>query len=179
MPYLVSLVGIQQVVLAINKMDLVGFDERVFNQIRDNFAEFARTVGIEQVAAIPLSALKGDNVTQPSAQTPWYDGPTLMGCLETAPVHGRATEIRFPRTVGQSAACRFPWFQRQVAAGSVRPGDASGDLFRAGGHGRRARDRRRELAVAHAGDAITLTLDREIDASRGDVFSRAEQPLGR
>lgn len=177
--YLVALVGIRQVVLAINKMDLVGFDARVFNQIRDSFAQFTHSVGIEHVTAIPLSALKGDNVTQPSAQTPWYVGPTLMGCLETAPVHGRATdEFVFPVQWVNRPHADFRGFSGTVAAGSIRPGDAirvasSGQVaavslvVTSGG----------QLAAAHAGDAITLTLDREIDASRGDVFSRAEQPL--
>ena len=180
--YLVSLVGIRQVVLAINKMDLMEFDERVFARIRDSFAEFARSVGVEHVTAIPLSALKGDNVTQPSANTPWYHGPTLMAYLETTPVHrlapGALKEFVFPVQWVNRPHADFRGFSGTVASGHIKPGDPI--RVTASGQTAAIAEIVTEdglLSEAKAGDAITLTLDREIDASRGDVFSRADQPL--
>ena len=177
--YLVSLVGIRQVVLAINKMDLIDFDEQIFKTISDSFKGFARSVGIEQVTAIPLSALKGDNVTQPSAQTPWYAGPTLMGCLETTPVRRfAADEFVFPVQWVNRPHADFRGFSGTVASGQVRCGTA----VRVTSSGQTATvaeivTENGLLNEAKAGDAITLTLDREIDASRGDVISRADQAL--
>jgi bifunctional enzyme CysN/CysC len=133
--YLISLVGIRQVVLAINKMDLVDFDERVFARIRDCFAEFAQTVGIEQITAIPLSALKGDNFTRPSRNTPWYHGPTLLACLETTPVDrpapGVADELVFPVQWVNRPNADFRGFCGTVASGQIK----TGDLIRVTSHG--------------------------------------------
>ncbi len=177
--YLVSLVGIRHVVLAINKMDLMNFDERVFDQIRDSFAAFAGTVGIEHVTAIPVSALKGDNVTQPSANTPWYRGPTLMAYLETTPVDRFVSDqFVFPVQWVNRHHADFRGFSGTVASGLIKPGDS----IRVTSSGQTAAiaeivTEDGQLQEAGTGDAITLTLDREIDASRGDVFSRAEQPL--
>ena len=177
--YLVSLVGIRHVVLAINKMDLMNFDERVFAQIRDSFAAFAESLGIRHVTAIPVSALKGDNVTQPSANTPWYRGPTLMAYLETTPVdHVVPDEFVFPVQWVNRPHADFRGFSGTVASGHIKPGDP----IRVTSSGQTATiaeivTEDGLLQEARPGDAITLTLDREIDASRGDVFSRADQPL--
>ncbi len=179
--YLVSLVGIRHVVLAVNKMDLVNFDEAVFQRIRDAFGRFAAPLGFETVTSIPLSALQGDNITQRSAHTAWYPGPTLMGYLETvqvAPQQLDTQRMAFPVQWVNRPDSHFRGFSGSVAAGRVRQGDevrvtASGQTARV------AEIVAMDGALDHAqtGQAITLRLDREIDASRGDVLSLAQSPL--
>ena len=178
--YLVSLIGIRKVVLAINKMDLVDFSEAVYRKIDADYRAFAAQIGLTDITTIPLSALKGDNMTAPSAHTPWYAGPTLMGFLET-------TEIDETRL--QGAALRLPvqWVNRPnldfrgfcglIASGSLRPGDR----IRVQPSGRESRVARivaleGDRAQAVAGESVTITLDDEIDISRGDVISAADAP---
>jgi bifunctional enzyme CysN/CysC len=177
--YLVSLVGIKQVVLAVNKMDLVAYRKEVFDAIVADFNVLAQPLGFEGVTPIPLSALKGDNITERSAQTPWYQGPTLMGCLETlsiqAPTHNK---VVFPVQWVSRPHDSFRGFSGTLAAGQL----AVGDTLRVTASGQTATLARiatadGDLPVAQAGDAITLLLDREVDASRGDVIALAEQPL--
>jgi bifunctional enzyme CysN/CysC len=177
--FLVSLVGIRHVVLAVNKMDLVGFDPAVFAGIEIGFREFARDLGFESITAIPLSALKGDNITERSVHTHWYHGPTLMGYLETVQAARQAdAQFVFPVQWANRPNAQFRGFSGSVASGAVQPGDevrvaASGQTARVASIVTFDGDQ----AQAAAGDAVTLTLDREIDASRGDVFTTANQPL--
>jgi len=177
--YLVSLVGIKQVILAINKMDLVGYKQDVFDAIVADFRILAQSLGFNSIIPIPLSALKGDNITERSRQTPWYQGPTLMGCLETLPiakpVHSKAV---FPVQWVNRPNASFRGFSGTLAAGQL----SVGDLIRVTASGQTATLSRMvtadgDLPIAYAGDAFTLVLDREVDASRGDVLALAEQPL--
>ena len=177
--YLVSLMGIRHVMLAVNKMDLVGYDAATFERIHETFRQFAVTLGFESVTAIPLSALKGDNMTVRSARTPWYAGPTLMAYLETIQVRQTGTDkLIFPIQWVNRPDSSFRGFSGSVAAGSVKVGDeirvtASGqtagvtEIVTMDGI----------LAQADVGQAVTLRLDREIDASRGDVLSLSQSPL--
>ncbi|NMG44851.1 sulfate adenylyltransferase subunit CysN [Aromatoleum toluvorans] len=177
--YLVSLVGIRHVILAINKMDLVAYDRQVFDAIQASFKDMAATLGFDSVTAIPVSALKGDNITARSAQTPWYQGPTLMACLETIeiepPAHAKAA---FPVQWVNRPHADFRGFSGTLASGEL----AVGDEVRVTASGQVARVARivtadGDLGAANAGDAVTLVLDREVDSSRGDVLARADQPL--
>ena len=133
---LVSLVGIKKVVLAVNKMDLVDYSQEIFEKITKEYAAFARQLGFEEIAAIPISALKGDNVISPSASSsvkppasspnmPWYDGPTLMAYLETVPVAEETREkpFRLPVQWVNRPDLDFRGFAGTIASGTVRPGD--------------------------------------------------------
>ena len=177
--YLVSLVGIRHVILAVNKMDLVDFDKSRFEQIRDTFASFAEPLGFESITAVPLSALKGDNMTTRSSATPWYGGPTLMGYLETIQGQRQTSEKAvFPVQWVNRPDSTFRGFCGNLASGTV----AIGDEVRVTASGQVARVAEivtfdGSLPHAQAGQAITLRLDREIDASRGDVFTRKDTPL--
>ena len=177
--YLVSLMGIRKVVLAINKMDLVGFDANVFNHIQRDFDAFAKDLGFNAIIAIPLSALQGDNITTRSGHTPWYQGPTLVGYLETVDFkQADAGDFIFPIQWVNRPHADFRGFSGTVASGHI----AVGDAVRVTTSGQTALVQRivtmdGDQASSHPGDAVTLTLDREIDASRGDVLSQAEHPL--
>jgi bifunctional enzyme CysN/CysC len=178
--FLVSLIGIRKVVLAINKMDLVEFSQQVYNRIDEEYRAFAKQIGLADITTIPLSALKGDNMTTPSDRMPWYHGATLMGFLET-------TEIDETRL--QSGPFRLPvqWVNRPnldfrgfcglIASGSIHPGDR----IRVQPSGRESTVARivthgADLQRAVAGQSVTLMLDDEIDISRGDVISVASAP---
>lgn len=177
--FLTSLVGIRHVALAINKMDLVNFSAEVYQKIVADFQAFAAPLGFASITAIPLSALKGDNMIQRSPQTPWYSGPTLIGYLETVDVHRPVTErLIFPVQWVSRPDSNFRGFSGTLADGSVRVGDeirvtASGQTAQVAGIVTMDGD----LPAAAAGDAVTLTLNKEIDASRGDVISLAKTPL--
>jgi bifunctional enzyme CysN/CysC len=177
--YLVSLVGIRHVVLAVNKMDLVNYSREVFDEISRTFSGYAQTLGFESVVPMPLSALKGDNITARSAQTPWYGGPTLMGYLETIDIRTpEASQFIFPVQSVNRPHADFRGFCGTVAAGSVAPGDrvrvtASGETAAV----QRIVTMRGDVPRASRDDAVTLVLDREIDASRGDVMSGEANPL--
>ena len=177
--YIVSLLGIRHVVLAVNKMDLVGHDQAVFERIAADYRALAASLGITDVTCIPLSALQGDNLLAPSPATPWYRGPSLLGHLETVRVDRAAADIGFRMPV--QWVCRpdqdFRGFAGTVAAGAIAPGDAIVVLP----SGQRSRIARivtasGDLARAESGQAVVLTLDDEIDASRGDVIASAAQP---
>ena len=177
--YLTSLMGIRYVALAVNKMDLINFDAITFTRIKDAFEQFAKPLGFESISAIPLSALNGDNITQRSARTPWYNGPTLMGYLETvdfAPTPNNT--LVFPVQWVNRPDSSFRGFSGTVAQGRVQVGDkvrvtASGqtacvaEIVTLDG----------ALSEAFGGSPVTLRLDKEIDASRGDVLSLASSPL--
>jgi bifunctional enzyme CysN/CysC len=175
----VSLMGIRNIALAINKMDLVGYDQTVFDRIVDSYEKFAEALGFASITAIPLSALKGDNMTVGSANMLWYSGPTLMRFLETVEVAVASShKLVLPVQWVNRPNLSFRGFCGNVADGTV----SVGDEIRVTASGQTATvaeivsmDGPRQHAAA--GDAITLTLDREIDASRGDVLSLAHSPL--
>ncbi len=177
--YLVSLLGIRHVVLAVNKMDLVGWDRQVYDAILQEYAEFAAQIGIKDYTAIPMSALKGDNITSRSQAAPWYEGPALMPLLETLPVEDdlREQPFRMPVQWVNRPNLDFRGFSGLISSGTVRPGDK----IKALPSGRESTiDRivtfRGDLAEAVAGQSVTLTLKDEIDISRGDVISEAGSP---
>lgn len=177
--YIVSLLGIAQVVLAVNKMDLVGYDQETFAAIADGYRALAGQFGIAHVQAIPLSALEGDNLSERSSNTPWYTGPTLLEHLETVPLpaHGSAGGMRLPVQWVNRPNAQFRGFAGTLAAGEVRPGDAVVVLPSARrAHVARVLGVNGEVAVAAAGQAVTLTLDAEIDVSRGDLIAAAADP---
>lgn len=177
--YLASLTGIRNVVLAINKMDVVGFDEKIYDEISESFGAFAQDLEFDEISAIPLSALRGDNITSRSAHTPWYHGPTLLGYLETVSIAPpRNTKFTFPVQLVNRPNDSFRGF-----CGTVEEGEVSvGDEIRVTSSGQKARvaaivTMGGNLETAQRGKAVTLTLDKEIDASRGDVISLAAKPL--
>ncbi|MBU2428522.1 MAG: sulfate adenylyltransferase subunit CysN [Gammaproteobacteria bacterium] len=176
--FICALLGIKQFVVAINKMDLVGFAEERFEQIKQEYLAFAAQLGAQQkhgpsIEFVPLSALNGDNVVNRSTQSPWYSGPTLLERLENAPVTGfnLTGEARFPVQYVTRPNLDFRGFAGTIAAGTFNVGDAitalpSGkssviqSIVTFDG----------ELPSAFAGQAVTLTLADEIDISRGDVI---------
>ncbi len=177
--YIVSLLGIRHVLLAVNKMDLVDYDESVFDAIVEGYRVLAAELGIDHVQAVPLSALKGDNLIARSASTPWYDGPSALEYLETVDVARAARDIgfRLPVQWVNRPNQDFRGFAGTVAAGELHPGDEVVALP----SGRRSRVARivtadGDLGHAVAGQAITLTLADELDISRGDVIANASQP---
>jgi bifunctional enzyme CysN/CysC len=177
--YLVSLLGIRKVVLAVNKLDMVDYAQDVFRRIEGEYREFARQIGLEDIVGIPLSALKGDNVTATSANTPWYDGPTLMGYLETVQVVDAARQgpLRMPVQWVNRPNLDFRGFSGRIVGGSVRPGERV-RVLPSGKESTVAsivwKDGNLDLAVA--GQSVTLTLTDEIDVSRGDMLVAASSP---
>ena len=177
--FLVHLLGVSQLVLAVNKMDLVDYDQDTFCRIDADFRAFAAQLGMQDVVSIPLSALTGDNVIEPSARMPWYGGPTLLGQLESCAIDAtrlQAGPFRLPVQWVNRPSPDFRGYCGLVASGSVRPGD----LLRAQPSGRQARVARivtmdGDLELAVAGQSVTLTLDTEIDISRGDMLSAATE----
>ncbi len=179
--YIVSLLGIKHVVLAVNKMDAVGYGHEVFEAIVAEYREFAASLGFEDIVAIPMSALRGDNVTAPSQQTPWYYGPTLMQHLESVEIEEDLQQRPFRMAVQwvNRPDQDFRGFAGTIASGVVRVGDG----VRALPSGRQSRVARivtmdGDLEQAVAGQAVTLTLEDEIDVSRGDVLAQAGSPPG-
>jgi sulfate adenylyltransferase large subunit len=165
------LLGINDFVLAINKMDLVGFDQEVYERILDDFSEFLTGASVH---AIPMSALEGDNVTTRSERTPYFDGPPLLEFLETVQVHRNlpALPFRFAVQMVIRPNQDFRGFAGQLASGIIRVGDK----VTSWPSGNSAIVTRivtfdGDLAMAYAPMSVTLTLDREIDTSRGDVFT--------
>jgi sulfate adenylyltransferase large subunit len=165
------LLGINDFVLAINKMDLVNFDQEVYDKILDDFSEFLTGASVH---AIPMSALEGDNVTTRSDRTPYFDGPPLLEYLETIQVQRNlpALPFRFPVQMVIRPNQDFRGFAGQIASGIIRVGDKvtswpSGNTATV----TRIVTFDGELAMAFAPMSVTLTLDREIDTSRGDVFT--------
>ncbi|ODR98494.1 adenylyltransferase [Methyloceanibacter methanicus] len=171
---ILSLLGIKKVALAINKMDLIDFDQEIYDAIVDDFVSFAEPLGFESIEPIPVSALKGDNVTTPSAHMHWYHGPTLLGHLETVEVgHDRDLgPFRFPVQWVNRPHLDFRGVSGTVAGGQIKPGDEvvihpSGKRV----HVARIVTADGDLDVAREGDAVTLTFAEEVDASRGDVIT--------
>ncbi|MGI9328579.1 MAG: sulfate adenylyltransferase subunit CysN [Pseudomonadales bacterium] len=177
--FIVSLLGIRHVVLAVNKMDLVDYQQGIFDQIVAQYQEFAEQLNFESVCAVPMSALKGDNVIERSPQTSWYSGPTLLGYLETVEVGRSQLEhsLRFPVQWVNRPHANFRGYAGTVVAGTVRKGEAIRVL--PSGATANVKDIvlfEDQLDLAVADQAVTLTLDREVDASRGDVIVAAADP---
>ncbi|KAF0219487.1 MAG: sulfate adenylyltransferase subunit [Geobacteraceae bacterium] len=177
--YLVSLVGIRHVVLAINKMDLVDFDQQRFESILRDYEQFAAPLGFASITAIPISALNGDNIIEASDNTPWYHGPALLNYLETVRVEDdtRKQPFRFPVQWVNRPHLDFRGFCGTIAAGTIRPGDE----LQVASSGRTSRVARivtmnGDLPEAVAGQAVTLTLTDEIDISRGDMLAATDAP---
>ncbi|HZM57610.1 MAG TPA: sulfate adenylyltransferase subunit CysN, partial [Acidimicrobiales bacterium] len=177
--YLVALLGIKHVVLAVNKLDLVDYSQTVFEAVEADYRTFAADIGLGDITCIPLSALKGDNITELSAHTPWYQGPTLIGHLETVEVEDDIQDgpFRLPVQWVNRPNLDFRGFSGQIVAGSVRPGDRvtvlpSGRESTVAGIVTADGD----LDEAVAGQSITVTLTDEVDVSRGDVLAAASEP---
>ena len=177
--FIVSLLGIRHVALAVNKMDLVDFNRDIYERILEEYREFASRMNFDEVTAIPLSALKGDNVIERSPQTRWYSGPTLMGYLEIVAAHTSTSSrpFRFPVQWVNRPDRSFRGFSGTVVSGSVSPGDR----IRVLPSGQEAGIKdivlyEDHLETAISDQAVTLTLDREIDCSRGDVIVSAREP---
>ena len=178
--YLCHLLGIRHFVLAVNKMDLVDYNQARFDEIVADYTAFASSIGMDSFTAIPISGFKGDNVTERSATTPWYAGPVLIDHLETVSLERDAQQdasFRLPVQWVNRPNLDFRGFAGQIASGTVKPGDAvrvlpSGRtttvarVVAAGG----------DLDHAVAGESVTLTFADEIDCSRGDVIAAADAP---
>jgi bifunctional enzyme CysN/CysC len=177
--YLVKLLGIRHVVLAINKMDLVDWSKDVFDSILQEYSEFAEKIGLTKFTPIPMSALRGDNITAHSDAAPWYEGPALLPLLEVLPVEDALREkpFRMPVQWVNRPNLDFRGFSGFVSSGVVKPGDK----VKALPSGRESTVERivtldGDLEEAVAGQSITLTLKDEIDVSRGDILSTAGSP---
>ncbi len=177
--YLVSLLGIRHVVLAVNKMDLVGWDQAVFDRIVADYRAFAEQIGLSVFTPIPISGLGGDNMASKSEASPWYDGPILMDWLETVQVedHLQAQPFRLPVQWVNRPNLDFRGFSGLIASGVVKPGDR----IRVLPSGRESRVDRivtlpDDLPQAVAGQSVTITLTDEIDISRGDLIVAADAP---
>ena len=178
--YLAKLLGIRNIVLAVNKMDLIGYDQAKYDAIVADYTAFATSIGITDFIAMPISGFKGDNITENSANTPWYAGKPLMAHLETVALDNEADQTKPLRMAVQwvnRPNLDFRGFSGQIATGTVRPGDAirvlpSGKtstiskIVTLGG----------ELDEAVAGQSVTLCFDDDVDCSRGDVIATADSP---
>jgi bifunctional enzyme CysN/CysC len=180
--HIVSLLGIKDVALAVNKIDLVDFSEDRFREIEDDYRAFAAGIGLERVTCIPVSALLGDNVVERGENLGWYSGPTLLDYLENVEVDQERMArkpFRLPVQLVLRPDAEFRGFAGTIAGGTLRPGDR----VRALPSGRESTVERivthgGDLDVAEAGQAVTVTLADEIDVSRGDVLAAAEDPPG-
>lgn len=171
--FLVSLLGIKHIVLAVNKMDLVDFDQKVFNEITAEYLKLTDQLGIEDVTCFPLSALNGDNVVEKSENTPWYDGTSLLDFLETVPIDQdrNMTDFRYPVQYVLRPNLDFRGFCAKIASGVVRKGDEIVALPSM----KRSRVKsivtyEGELQEAFCPQCVTLTLEDEIDISRGEML---------
>ncbi|WP_432201248.1 sulfate adenylyltransferase subunit CysN [Erythrobacter sp. W53] len=178
--YLCNLLGIKNIVLAVNKMDLVDYDQQIFDDILADYSAFASEIGIENFTAIPLSGLKGDNITAASTIMDWYNGPTLIDHLESVPVNSAVNSdkpFRLPVQWVNRPNLDFRGFSGQIATGSVKPGDPvrilpSGKTTTV----KTIATFDGDLDSASAGQSVTLTLADEVDCSRGDVIAEADSP---
>jgi bifunctional enzyme CysN/CysC len=178
--FLCKLLGIKNIVLAVNKMDLAGYDEQVFDAITKDYGEFAREIGLEGFTAIPMSGLKGDNITRRTDAMPWYDGPLLIDHLETVPLQNALSQeaaFRMPVQWVNRPNLDFRGFSGLIASGTVAPGD----MLRVVPSGKTSKVKSvvtfdGELDEGVAGEAVTICLEDEIDCSRGDVLAAADTP---
>jgi bifunctional enzyme CysN/CysC len=180
--YLVNLLGIRHICVAVNKMDLVDYSQKVFDRIVDDYQAFAKQLGLHHVTFIPVSAFRGDNIMKPSEHMSWYHGATLMGYLETVEVDDTRMQrapFRMPVQWVNRPNLDFRGFAGTIAGGKVKPGDR----IRVQPSGKESTVSRivtfdGDLPEAVAGQSVTLTLADEIDISRGDLISGAEDPAG-
>jgi len=178
--FLAHLIGIKHIVLAVNKMDLVGYDKTIFDRITLAYRAFASEIGITSFTAIPISGFKGDNITALSENTPWFKGPALIEHLEGVEVAAQRdvnSDFRLPVQWVNRPNLDFRGFSGQIAGGSVKSGDAvrvlpSGKTTTVG----RIVTLDGDLDEAVAGQSVTLTLSDEVDCSRGDVIAAADAP---
>jgi len=178
--YLCHLIGIRNIVLAVNKMDLVDYDQATFDRIVADYTGFAKSIGIESFTALPISGFKGDNITALSANTPWYSGPTLVEHLETVEVLSSLDAekpFRLPVQWVNRPNLDFRGFSGLVASGSVKPGDAvrvlpSGKTSTV----TRVATMDGDIDQAVAGQSVTVCFADEIDCSRGNVIAAADAP---
>ena len=175
--FIASLLGIKHIIVAVNKMDLVDFSESVFNEIKADYLKFSEKLDPASFHFIPLSALTGDNVVNPSEHTPWYDGGALMPLLESIEIAGDKNyyDFRFPVQYVNRPNLNFRGFCGTVASGVIRKGDEITVLP----SNKTSRIKSivtydEELELAHAAMAVTLTLEDEIDVSRGDILAHPE-----
>jgi bifunctional enzyme CysN/CysC len=179
--FLVSLLGIRTIVVAVNKLDLVGYSQEIFETIDRDFRMFAAHVGLDDITCIPISALYADNIVALSHRTPWFGGPTLIDHLETVVVDDGllGSSFRFPVQWVSRSNPQFRGYAGRVVGGAVRPGD----LVRVLPSGNSSTVTRvvtadGELDVAVAGQSVTINLADELDVSRGDVIAAADDPPG-
>ncbi|MCI7747896.1 MAG: sulfate adenylyltransferase subunit CysN [Bacteroidaceae bacterium] len=175
--FLVSLLGIKHIVLAVNKMDLVNFSEETFNEIRNEYLELTKHLGIEDVTCFPLSALEGDNVVERSERTPWYEGQSLLEFLETVPIDQdrNMTDFRYPVQYVLRPNLDFRGFCGKVASGVIHKGDeivALPSMKRS--HVKSIVTYEGELEEAFCPQCVTLTLEDEIDISRGEMLVKPD-----
>ncbi|MEC7889770.1 MAG: sulfate adenylyltransferase subunit CysN [Pseudomonadota bacterium] len=178
--FLCQQLGIRNLVLAVNKMDLIDYDETKFNAIVSDYAKFAESIGIESFTAVPISGLAGDNITSRSDNTDWYGGPVLIDLLETMQISNTASQkkpFRMPVQWVNRPNLDFRGFSGLIASGTVKPGDELRSLP----SGKTSTVKSvvtmdGELDEAVAGQSITITLEEEIDCSRGDVLATADDP---
>jgi len=179
--YLVQLLGIRNIILAVNKMDLVDFSQDRYDEIVADYREFANSIGMTDFTPIPISGLKGDNIVTISDATPWYKGTSLIHALEDAPINdARMAEgkFRLPIQWVNRPNLDFRGFSGQIASGQIHPGDA----IRILPSGKTSTVKSivtmdGDLEVAVAGQSITLTLNDEVDCSRGDVITLSDEPV--
>jgi len=178
--YIVRLLGIKNVVVAINKMDLVGFDQAVFEKIDSEYRSFARELGIEKIYSVPLSALDGDNVVTKSERSPWYEGSALLDILEEVPLATASADAPFRMVVQyvNRPNLDFRGFAGTIASGTI----SVGDRIRVYPSQKEATIKaivtyEGDLESASSGDAVTLTLNEEIDISRGNVLGKSDEAI--
>ena len=177
---LLSLIGIRHILLAVNKMDLVGHSQGRFETIVAEYGTFAARIGIPEVKPIPVSALQGDNIDEPSGRTPWYQGPTLMTCLETverADTHTRLRPLRLRVQLANRPEDGARSCTGSITSGSLRPGDCI-RLLPSGREATVARvvDSSGDRSKAVAGETVTLVFDEELDVSPGDLICDPRAP---
>lgn len=175
--FLVSLLGIRHVIVAVNKMDLMNYDQAVYDKIREDYLAFAKRLNIADIRFVPLSALKGDNVVNRSDNMPWYQGECLIQMLENIPLSKdqNTTDFRFPVQYVNRPNLNFRGFAGTVVSGDIRPGDAITALP----SGKTSKVKEivtfdGNLERAFAPQAVTLTLEDEIDISRGDMIVKSD-----
>jgi len=178
--FIVSMVGVKRIILAVNKLDLVDYSQEVFESITNDFQNFAdEALNLDEITAIPISALKGDNIVSSSENTPWYEGVSIMEYLETVEVSStsQSRPFRMPVQWVNRPNREFRGFAGLIGSGCISPGDK----IRVLPSGREAVVERivtydGDLELAGAGRSVTLTLEDEIDISRGDIITTANQP---
>ena len=178
--FIVSMVGVKRIILAVNKLDLVDYSEEVFNQIKSDYTKFANeALTLEEITAIPISALKGDNIVESSENTPWYGGQSIMEYLETVEVaaSSQSRPFRMPVQWVNRPNREFRGFAGLIGSGCISTGDKI-RVLPSGSESTVARivTYDGDLELAGAGRSVTLTLTDEIDISRGDIITSADSP---